>query len=145
MFEDWLETLLRGTCEVSLPTLNVSSDEIGTLTGSGQISWNADAGIRIQAVTDGGDTLTKLFFDGIGTPGHLLPRSTFLKFSGRTQEGWQLTADQMPRDGHSTHPNRPDVVWDLGTSGITLWHESSLPMGRYLRILMGPLPPAGCG
>ncbi len=140
MFEDWLDILLRGTYEVGLPTLTVTSGEIGTLTGNGQISWNADAGIRIQAVTDGGDTLTRLLFGGLGMPGHLIPHSTFLTFSGRTQQGWELTADQMPRDGHRTHTNLPDVVWDLGTSGITLRHESSVPAGRSLRILMGPLP-----
>ena len=38
MDEDWLDTLLRGTYEVSVPTLNVTSCEIGDLTGSGQIS-----------------------------------------------------------------------------------------------------------
>lgn len=141
VFEDWLDILLRGTYEVSLPTLTVTSGEIGTLTGSGQISWNADSGIRIQAVTDGGDVLTRLLFGGFGMPGHLIAHSTYLTFRGRTQQNWELTADQMSRDGHRTHTNLPDVVWDLGTSGITLRHETSVPMGRSLRILMGPLPP----
>jgi hypothetical protein len=140
VIEAWLDTLLRGTYEVSVPTLSVASDEIGELTGSGQISWNADDGIRIQAVTNGGDTLTKLF-GRFGTPGHLIAHSTFLAFSGRTQDGWELTTDHMPRNGHRTHANLPDVVWDLSASGISLRHESSLPMGRSLRILMGPLPP----
>ncbi len=141
MFEDWIETLLGGTYEVGVPTLTVTGGEIGMLTGSGQIRWNADAGIRIQAVTDGSGAITNLLFGGSGTPGRLIPHSTYLTFSGRTQEDWELITDQMPRDGHSTHTNLPNVVWDLGTSGITLRHESSLPMGRSLRILMGPLPP----
>jgi hypothetical protein len=141
VFEDWLDILLRGTYEVSLPTLTVTSGEIGTLTGSGQISWNAETGIRIQAVTDGGDVLTRLLFGGFGMPGHLIAHSTYLTFRGRTQQNWELTADQMPRDGHRTHTNLPDVIWDLGTSGITLRHETSVPMGRSQRILMGPLPP----
>ena len=142
VFEDWLDILLRGTYEVSLPTLNVTSGEIGTLTGSGQISWNADTGIRIQAVTNGGDKLTSLLFGGFGLPGHLIAHSTFLTFSGRTDHAWDFTADQTPRDGHRTHTNLPDVVWDLGTSGLTLRNVSSVPLGRRLRILMGPLPPA---
>ncbi len=142
MFDDWLDILVHGTYEVSLSTLNVASDEVGTLTGSGQFSWNADTGIRIQAVTDGGDTLTRILFGGFETPGQLIAHSTYLTFSGRTQEGWEITADQMPRDGHRTHTNLPDVVWDLGTSGITLRRESSVSRGRSLRILMGPLPAA---
>lgn len=142
VFEDWLDILLRGTYEVSLPTLNVASSETGTLTGNGQVSWNADTGIRIQAVTNGGDILTSLLFGGFGQPGHLIAHSTFLTFSGRTDHNWDFTADQTPRDGHLTHTNLPDVVWDLGTSGLTLRHESFFPLGRSLRILMGPLPPA---
>lgn len=47
----------------------------------------------------------------------------------------------MPRGGHRTHTNLPDVIWDLATRGITLRHETSVPMGRSLRLLMGPLPP----
>jgi len=142
VFEDWLDILLRGTYEVSLPTLTVTSDEIGTLTGSGQISWNAESGIRIQAVTTGGETLTRLLFGGFGTPGNLIAHSTYITFSGRTSHAWDLTADQVPRDGHRTHTNLPDVVWDLGTPGLTLQHQSSVSLGRGLRILMGPLPPA---
>lgn len=141
MFEDWLDILLRGTYEASLPTLTVTSEEIGTLTGSGQISWGGDSEIRIQAVTNGGDTLTNLLFGRLATPGHLVSHSTFLTFSGRTQQGWELTADQVPRNGYRTHINLPDVVWDLGISGITFRHESLSPTGRSLRILMGPLPP----
>ena len=60
MFEDWIDILLRGSYEVSIPKLTVTSEEIGELHGSGHVSWNADAKIRIQAVTGGGDTLTSL-------------------------------------------------------------------------------------
>jgi hypothetical protein len=141
--EDWLDILLRGTYEVTLPSLTVTSGEIGTLTGSGQVTWNADAGIRIQAVTDGGNTVNtlRLFFRDLSSrPGYLIPESTFLTFSGRTPEGWELTADHMPRRGYYGRTNLPAVVWDLRTSGITLWHESSAPRRRSLRILMGPPP-----
>jgi hypothetical protein len=67
LFESWLDILQRGTFEVSIPTLTVTSGEIRTLTGSGQISWNAETGIRIQAATDGGEAITRLMFGGFGT------------------------------------------------------------------------------
>jgi hypothetical protein len=138
VFEDWLDTLQRGTFEISVPALTVTSGEIGTLRGSGHFSWNADSGIRIQAVTDGGDTLTRLSSGGFGMPGRLISHSTYLAFSGRTHDNWELTADPMPRDGHRTHINLPDVVWDLVTTGLTLRHEVSGQTRRVLRILMGP-------
>jgi hypothetical protein len=141
MFEDWLDVLERGSYEVAIPALTVTSGEIGTLRGSGQISWNGESEIRIQAATDGGEVLNGLLFGGLGTPGHLIAHSTFLTFAGRTQENWELTADSMPRNGHRTHTNLPDVVWDVHTTAITLQHETTVAMGRLLRILMGPVPP----
>ena len=141
MFEDWLDILERGTYETSVPALTVTSGEIGTLMGSGQFSWNAGSGIRIQAATDGGDTLTRLLCGGFGMPGRLISHSRYQTFSGRTHDDWELTADPMPRDGHSTHSNLPDVTWDLGTIGLTLRHETTLQTRRVLRILMGPVPP----
>jgi hypothetical protein len=141
VFEDWLEILLSGTYEVSTPTLAVTSGEIGTMAGSGHISWNADTGIRVQAVTDRGGYPNRLLDGRLGLPGQLIAHSTFVTFEGRTQEGWEVTADRMPRDGHRSHTDLPSVVWDVGTSGITLRRQSSVPLGNSLRILVTPLLP----
>jgi hypothetical protein len=141
VFEDWLDILQRGTYEVSAPALTVTSDEIGTLKGSGHFSWNADSGIRIQAATDGRDTLTRLSLGGFGMPGRLINHATYLTFAGRTQDNWAIEADAMPRGGYRTHSNLPDVVWDLGTTGLTLRRETTGQTRRVLRILMGPVPP----
>lgn len=141
MNDDWLDILLRGTYEVGLPALTVTSEEIGTLRGSGQFSWKADSGIRIQATTAGGELLTRLAFGGYGIPGRLLSHSSYLAFSGQTNDEWRVSADPIPRDGHHTNTNLPDVVWDLNTPGLTFHCEREGQTGRGLRILIGPIPP----
>jgi hypothetical protein len=139
--EDWLDILLRGRYEVSLPNLTVSSSQIGALNGSGQIGWNPEEGIRIQAVTNGRDIFMSSLGRDICPPGHLIPHSTFHTFSGQTQDGWELTADKVSPGGNRIHSNNPSVVWDRKTPGITLLKDRTAGEGRSLRILMGPPPP----
>ncbi len=139
MFEDWIDILQRGEFEVSVPMLSVNSDPIGTLTGSGQFRWNADSGIRIQAVTNGRDTLMQQSDGMVGTPGQLISHAEYVTFSGRTQDNWELTADRMPRDGHHIHTSLPDVTWDLSTTGLTLRREAGHSHQCH-RILIGPCP-----
>ena len=139
VFEDWIDILLRGSYEVSIPKLTVTSEEIGELHGSGHVSWNADAKIRIQAVTGGGDTLTSLLGKSC-LPGHLISHSKYLTFSGRTHDDCEFSGDPIPRVGHRTHSDLPDVIWDLHSRGFTLRHETWSKQ-RIINILMGPLPP----
>ena len=141
MFEDWIDILQRGEFEVSVPTLSVNSDRIGTLTGSGQFSWKADTGIRIQAVTNGSETLMQQSDGRVGVPGQLISHGEYVTFSGRTQDNWELTADRMPHNGHHIHTSLPDVTWDLSTTGLTLRRDAGHP-GRCHRMFMGPCPPA---
>lgn len=138
MIEDWLDILQTGKYKISLPKLSVTSDEIETLNGSGHITWNAGAGIRIQAITDGAEILLKLLSGGFGVPGQLISHSKFLSFSGQTNDNWNFTAIPTPRDGFNIHSNLPTVVWDLNTLGFTLQKNSSLPTLSSIRILMGP-------
>lgn len=139
--EDWLETLVRKTYETGLPILTVAGGQIGNLVGSGSLRWDGQGGIRVQAVTDGGAKLTSTLLAGFGTPGKLIDHSSYITFTGRTQCGWEIGTDPVPRDGHRTHTDLPEVVWDLRVPGLTLRRASTSPMGRVLRILMGPLPP----
>ncbi len=120
VFDDWLDILQGGSYEIGIAALAVTSEEIGQLRGSAHINWSVDSGIRIKGATDGGDILTRVSFGGCGTPGQLIRHSTYLTFSGQTHDGWEATTDPMPRDGYRTHCNLPDVVWDLGTTGLTL-------------------------
>ncbi len=140
MNDDWIDILIGGSYEVSLPTLTVAGERIGQLEGSGRISWSSDAGIRLQGVTDGAGNINRLLFGGFGTPGQLIPHTDYFTFSGRTQNGWDVSTDPMPRDGHQTQSNLPDVVWDLGVRRITFRRETTAETARILRILIGPVP-----
>jgi hypothetical protein len=140
VFGNWISILQSGSYEVSVPTLTASGERIGQLRGSGQISWSSDSGIRLQGVTDGAETLNALFFGPLGTPGRLIPHAEYITFTGRTQNGWDVTTDPTPRDGHRTHSNLPDVVWDLGMKGMTFRRETTKEAVRILSILIGPVP-----
>ncbi len=137
MSDDWIDILLRGSYEISVPTLTVASERVGPLRGSGQISWSADAGVRLQGVTDGAANLNSLLLSGFGTPGLLLPHANFLTFSGRTEDGWDFNTDPTRPDGYRTYSNLSDVVWDLGTRGLTFRRETTGEPRRILRILIG--------
>jgi hypothetical protein len=140
MFDDFIDILHRGSYEVGLPTLMVTGQRVGQLRGSGQISWTSDAGIRVQGVTDGAAALNALLFGGFEIPGRLIPHSQYLTFSGRTQDGWEVSTDQMPQEGFYIHTDLPDVVWDLVVTGTTFHRETTGDTARFLRILMGPSP-----
>ena len=61
---DWIDVLLRGSYEISLPALTVTGGNAEPMKGSGTISWDADFGIRLRAATDGGRSSVTL---GIAT------------------------------------------------------------------------------
>lgn len=138
---DWLDILSSDRHEFSVPELTVSSEEFGEFAGNGHVSWNAEKGIRIRAVTAGGQKLAQLSSYPIANLGELIPRATYVAFSGSTQDGWMATTDKSHRDGYSTNSVRPEVSWDLTTTGVTLKRSSGLPSEEKLRILLGPQLP----
>ena len=98
MFDDWIDVLLRGSLDIKLPTLGVASGSTEPMQGSGTISWRADTGIRLQAVTDGARGLDSLFSGVMPMPGTLVPHSEYLTFSGQTQNGWDVSTYPTSRD-----------------------------------------------
>ena len=91
-------------------------------------------------MTDGGGALNSVFFGPMPLPGTLIPHSTYVTFSGRTQNGWDVTTYPTTRDGYHVHFGRTEVVWDLPIDGITLERKTTGETERLLRILLGPLP-----
>lgn len=140
MFDDWIEVLLRGSYQIDLPTLTVNSGQVGGLRGSGSINWDSETGIRVQAVTDGGQTIGSVLFGRSVLPGTLIPHSTFLTFSGRTQNGWNVSTFPASPNGNHLHSAQPEVVWNLPVHGVTLERTTTGDTVRLLRILMGPVP-----
>ena len=110
------------------------------LRGSGRIEWTATSGIRLQGVTNGAQAINALYSQCSSTPGQLIPRSTYYTFGGRTQYGWEFSADPAPRGGERIHSDMPEVVWDRKVPGVTLSQESPSEKYNLLRILMGPVP-----
>jgi len=143
MFDDWIDVLLSGSLEIKLPQIAATSGSTPPMQGSGTISWDADSGIRIQAVTDGARGLDSLFSGVVPMPGTLIPHSEYLTFSGQTQHGWDVSTCPTNRDGIHLNSASPEVVWDLQTHGLTLEHKTSDEAKRRIRILMGPLPQGG--
>lgn len=141
MFDDWIDVLLSGSLEIKVPQLTAKSGSTQPKQGSGTISWQADSGIRIQAVIDGAPD--SLVFGVTPMPGTLVPHSEYLTFLGRTQHGWDVSTYPTSRDGIHLNSARPEAVWDLRTHGLTLEHKTSDEAQRRIRILMGPLPKGG--
>jgi hypothetical protein len=81
MFDDWIDVLLGGSFEIKVPQLLAKNGSTQPMQGSGTISWDADSGIRIQAVTDGARGLDSLFSGLMPLPGTLITHSEYLTFS----------------------------------------------------------------
>jgi hypothetical protein len=124
LFDDWLDILLRGTFEVNLPTLILAQGNSQQFCGSGRSAWQANAGIRILAETDGAEPLRENFGRSGVAPGQLIPHETYLSTCGRTQAGWDVSTNPVPLDGYKVYSDSPYVVWDFTTRGLTLTRAS---------------------
>ncbi len=140
MFDDWIDTLFRGNCEVNLPSLVVSGGNAGPFRGGGRLSWQTESGIRVQAETDGGESLMRVFGRAPADLGQLIPHGAFISAAGRTQDGWHASTTPVVTDGYRVASDSPHVVWDFTTHGISLKRATSRMHYRTLRALMGPSP-----
>lgn len=142
MFEDWIDVLLSGAHDISLPALGVSGGGVDGLSGSGRVNWRRGEGIRLHGVTDGAEALRSQIFGGRfgGTPGQLIPHAEFLTFTGRDRYGWDVTTDAATLDGYHVHSDLPHAVWDLTVTGVTITREGERGKGHMLRLLVGPAP-----
>jgi len=136
MTVDWIDTLLGGNHEFNVPTLTVSSSEIGKLSGNGSVRWNAETGIRIQAVTDGREAV--MTGSSNVSWGQLIDPATYCTFAGLTDDGWNFASVPEPRGGLTTSSNLPTVMWDLRVRSIILERQSTRRSGCSLRMLMEP-------
>jgi len=136
MTVDWIDTLLGGNHEFNVPTLTVSSSEIGKLSGNGSVRWNAETGIRIQAVTDGREAV-RTGSSNVSW-GQLIDPATYCTFAGLTDNGWNFASVPEPRGGLTTSSNLPTVMWDLRVRSIILERQSTRRSGCSLRMLMEP-------
>ncbi len=133
---DWINVLLRGTLEITLPTLSVVQANSPRFHGTGRLVWNRDSGLRILGVTDGAEALSNTFGRLAASLGRLIPRDTYVSVTGQTQEGWDASTIPVPLGGYTVSVESPHVLWDLTGDGLTLARSIT----RILRALLGPPP-----
>lgn len=140
MFDDWLDILLRGSYETTIPAIRIASGVLGPCQGSGRLSWQDHQRIRVQAETDNAAQLRGTFTGVVDTPGRLIPHDTYFAATGCTHDGWELTTNPVPRDGYHVRTDSPHVVWDFTTHGFRLARTTQNGRVRILRALLGPPP-----
>lgn len=139
---DWMNALLRGSLEITLPTLTIMQAGSPRFHGSGRLMWNRESGLRFLGVSDGGETLSNAFIRLAAPLGKLIPRDRYVSITGHIQDGWDASTIPVPLDGYTVSMESPHVLWDLTGDGLTLARSAthSARPGRILRGLLGPPP-----
>ena len=86
-------------------------------TGQGMFEWDAENGIRMEAITDGAGELIRRF--GAETqPGELLRARDYLQLTARTQWGDTVSIKRLMHAGSHVNTNSPQVVWRWSSDDI---------------------------
>lgn len=119
MIWNWLESIEQGAFRIELCPLRLFNDD-GTYQGQGVLSWDCDAGVHVEAFTDGGDTLIHRLIAGTAPCkyGELLPDSYYLQFQGNTRDDWEVQIERITPDHFHVHSGHPTVVWQIPDTGI---------------------------
>lgn len=138
---DWLDTLLSGSLHFDFPSLTLVEGDSTRFSGSGRLVWREDEGIRVHAITDGGEQLVRRF--GFGLPvGQLVPFERYLSISGETQTRWLASTRPSHTGGSTASMESAHVIWDFNAEDVSL-SRAALREGnhpRVLRALLGPSP-----
>lgn len=137
---DWIDVLLRGSLEITLPTLSAVQANSPRFHGSGRLVWDRDSGLRFLGVTDGAETVSSTFGRFAAPLGRLIPRDTYVSITGRTLEGWDASTIPVPLGGYTVSMESPHVLWDLTGDGLTLARPLTphKQHPRLVRALLGP-------
>ena len=137
MANDWIESLVNGNLVIELPVLSLNHGKVASRKGSGTVSWEAGAQIRVQAYTDDVDQHS-LF--RAGQPGKLIPHDSYVSVEANTLGGWEL--ETFPASGNATkHYDTPHVTWDFKTHGLEMKRSFESSSGdRVIRAVLGPSP-----
>jgi hypothetical protein len=72
---DWIDTLVRGSFEITLPELALMAGESAHCRGRGRVSWHGGSGVQVHAITNGADEQQRRLSGGFTAPGKLIPRN----------------------------------------------------------------------
>jgi hypothetical protein len=107
-----LQTLLDDDrFESELLDLQLLCGDEPQYTGQGMLAWDAEHGIRIEAITDGASKLLGRGFTTGTRPGELLRANDYLRLSARTQWGDKVCIERLMHTGSQSHANSPHIVW----------------------------------
>ena len=139
--DDWIERILGGEFEITLPLLAIVHGDGARLQGSGRLRWEPGSAIRVSAETDGGDALLTEVLGSPAPLGKLLPAREYVSVDGHTQDGWNASTVPSPRQGYQISDRSPRVAWTFETTHLSLKRPRE-PQGsrRMIRALMGPPP-----
>lgn len=141
MSDDWLDILLNGAFEVTLPTLTLGQKDSAQFLGSGHLNWQVNSGVRVQAKTNGAEELSKNFGHLGISPGKIIPPERHILAMGCTPDGWDVQTSPVSFPGLSLHWDSPHVIWDFVSPGLSLTRaKRNHGRGHVLRGLLGPPP-----
>lgn len=116
---DPLSDLEQGHYEVELINLQLVGGNGSThYTGQGMLTWTADTGLNIQALTNGGEQVVAGFLKRAPPPGKLLRPEDYLRLDARTQSGDQVTVKRLLTGNSRCHVDSPNVVWSWPSHDI---------------------------
>lgn len=141
MNASWIETLLAGSLDIELPRLTIAGEGIGTLNGSGRISWRADSGITIHAHTECGDLVNRALLGTVGIPGTLFEGKDYLELRGTSHAGSAIRTQRWVFDGCSLHSESQTAIWERKVDCLWQDHAATTPYpSEVLHGLIGPSP-----
>lgn len=133
---NWIDTLLRGTLEIPLPTLSLTKGN-QTFLGSGRLSWKVGARVRVQAATEKSNATWGDFLNAPAA-GTLTPHSMYISVAGKNQGGWDVQTIPA-RGGPEIDMELPHLIWEFESPGLSL-SKPSTSEERMLRVLFGASP-----
>ena len=118
----------------------LAGEDVGPFRGGGRLSWQAGSEIRVQAETDGAESLMRSFGRAPAGLGQLIPHSAYISATGQTHDGWDISTTPVVADGYHVSSDSPHVVWDFSTHGLSLTRTTSGVQYRTLRASWGLSP-----
>jgi hypothetical protein len=117
MSQEWLDTMLDGDYQADLVRIAFEGGDGVRCEGQGRIAWTRDAGVRLDALTNGTDCVLKHILSR-NTPGKLLGDEYYMRVSARTADDWALSIERVDPENCEIRTEKGTVVWTIDQSQI---------------------------
>jgi hypothetical protein len=109
----WLDRILAGEFETEVASLSMKNGYGEEFSGNGFLRWTREAGVQIDAITDGGNAILRSLGRVPCGPGELIPNEYFLSMRGRTSAGEEITIERIVPHEPRINIGRSTVVWRI--------------------------------